>query len=345
MNVICAVRRSGGRESKLWGFMCVSAVRLFIMFVIGKENKMEYADDSILSAAEKCSTLCAVEYVLHLNAPGAKVAREAGSAIHDALKAFYGDRVGRTKALAVFSARYEDYARAYADEERLQHENVQMILDEYLKKNTIEAWAEKGMEVVSEEVERGAVAPLNNEVMFFAKVDVPIRDRNTGEKIPLDHKSTGKVSDWWLKKWGLGSQMTGYIWTYQQGEPNAGMRALINVLELGKLPTSNRKCSKHQMKYYECAPMHAKWQMVSTLRSPTALTHWYLNANRLWGKFKWIRGQMVALESVLALPMEGTFNNGCTFCDLREWCKMDRDVDYARRNFIEHRWAPWEGEE
>ena len=64
-------------------------------------------------------------------------------------------------------------------------------------------------------------------------------------------------------------------------------------------------------------------------------------------KFVALKKAFTSIELVQYLPMEGAFNNSCTFCEFQEWCRADRAPSWAEQNLKKEVWSPWQegGEE
>ena len=89
-----------------------------------------------------------------------------------------------------------------------------------------------------------------------------------GGYVVVDHKTTGFINSMWTDQWAMDGQVTGYIWAARQllrDKPVMG--AFINGVQFSKLPNDGvRKCKDHGVKYAECGPMHAKWEVVGLLK-------------------------------------------------------------------------------
>ena len=116
-----------------------------------------------------------------------------------------------------------------------------------------------------------------------------------GGYVVVDHKTTGFINAMWTDQWAMDGQVTGYIWAARQllrDKPVMG--AFINGVQFSKLPNDGtRKCKDHGVKYAECGPMHAKWEVVGLLeRNAVMVENWLAEAvpmaeglYRLWRYF------------------------------------------------------------
>lgn len=257
-------------------------------------------DNSILETVAMCSTKAVTLHILGLTSKKEKAAAFAGKCAHSALHHHF---LGKSLdiALTVFKNLYHDFSADQLVEERLAYANLTTILEEWMKHNPPEKFP---FVPVIEDAEKGLRVALVEGIDFFALVDLPVRDKDTGAISPLDHKTTGKITSWWTKKFGLGSQLTGYIWTCGQYYGEVCARAYVNAIEFGKLPDSSRKCSKHGMKYIECRHLHAKWEMLVTSRSHEQLVEWHNTAVWLAGKFRDLQ-KFGMLEMLPFVRMQG----------------------------------------
>jgi len=301
---------------------------------------MEIVDNSILTAMATCSTQAMMRYALGYTSKTAKIAAYAGKCVHRALLAHFQGKSLDT-CLETFDYSYRDFAAENLAEERLSWENVRTILNEYLRGHPLEAFP---FEPIVEYAERGLLVPLDEEedLWFFALVDLPARERNTGFLVTVDHKTTGKITAWWSKKFGLGSQMTGYIWAMRKFFGESCERAYINAIELSKLPDpTKRRCSTHRTTYAECRHLHAKWELFVTSRSEAQLAEWHRTA-LFWARryVEW-KNKIKSPEAIPFVRMHGTFNNGCTFCEFADFCKADRSPRMLE-GYVVEAWRPWE---
>lgn len=306
-------------------------------------------DNSILESVAICTTQVVMRYVWHLSPPEEAAPAFNGKCGHEALAHFFisgGDVEG---ALSVFEQLY----RKFSDEnvlpdDRLSWENTRDILEAWMTKRPIEKLP---FVPIAELIEKGYSAELAPGITFFGLVDMPTREKITNALYPCDHKFTGNITAWWLKKFRLSSQMTGYMWLTAQkfGEPVPAF--YINAIEIKKLPRSNRKCPTHKQPYIECTQNihqrfeHIKCELKVGGRTPEVMERWKAEAIYYAKKFGLIRQMFPDYDYLPAIPMEGMFNNGCTFCDFREFCAMARPANQLETMFVKEKWAPWERED
>jgi hypothetical protein len=304
---------------------------------------MEIVDNEILTSMATCSTKAMMRHALGYTAKAEKIAAYAGQCVHKALLLHFQGQ-GKDTCLQTFDALYRDYAAENLVEERLSWENVRTILVEYLKDHPLGSFP---FDPIAHYAEKGLLVPLDEkeDLWFFALVDLPARERSTGLLVPVDHKTTGRVTAWWMKKFSLGSQMTGYIWAMRQFFNESCEKAFINVIELSKLPDPvKRKCSTHKVPYAECRHLHAKWELLVTSRSEAHLQDWYQTALFWARRYREWKEKVTSVEMVPFVRMHGTFNNGCTFCEFAAFCKADRSVRMLE-GYVVDPWRPWEKED
>lgn len=307
-------------------------------------------DNSMLSTFASCSLGGVVRYVLGLTAKAAKVAADAGNFAHKVFKGHFEGRSGKD-VLAEFVSGYGDYVAANPEkiEDRLGLENLRDILEEWMVRHPLEKFQ---FEIVEAEKVRMAILSEEEKIMFFGKMDAVVREKATGLLAPLDHKTTGKVTSWWMKQFRLGSQMTGYIWLARKLFPGEEIsRAYINAVEFSKLPSSDRKCSAHstsveKVTYNQCKKQHAKWELLVTSREEEAIEEWELTAMFLARRLKELSEKITGIELVKYVRRQGAFTKGCTFCEFDAFCLEGCTKEAAERLLVEDRWEPWkEGED
>lgn len=298
-------------------------------------------DNSRLCAVATCTTKAILRYVHDLASKEEKIARFAGKIMHEALARFY-----RGMDVALVVVEFEKEYRATADElvppdDRLAYTNVVDILQEYCETHPPDRLP---FTIETEGIEKCVSAYLDDErtIELYCKLDMPVREKATGALHVCDHKTTGKVSPWWAKKFRLGSQLTGYIWSLAEEYGEVVPGAYINAIEMGKLPDSSRKCKKHGVPFYECRRQHTKFELFVTSRTPEDLENWRKDAVVL-GKRLMVLEQAygASVELVRFAPQEGKFNDGCTFCEFREFCAAQRLPEFAESMLVKDPWRPW----
>lgn len=311
-------------------------------------------DNSIMRAVLTCSTLAAVQYALHLNAKGQAPALRQGQVGHAAL-AEWLDTESPNLALKVYRAGYAaDVApavaalakgepRAEKERARLGFERTRAILKAWLEARPLATWP---LKVAAGDTELPISAPLpfalkdGRRVVFVALLDA-IAKRRTGGLWSIDHKFRKGITDWWKAKQQASAQFTGQMYLAREwGIEVAGV--YVNAIEIPEAKTSDRKCSEHGQAYKDCDTKHARHELFSTTRSAGEMAAWLATMRKVVPRWATLRDRVQTLDDIhaRAVPMEGRFNEGCTFCDLKAWCDAGRPVGGRGDWFQSHRWDP-----
>jgi len=298
-------------------------------------------DNSMLSAMAECDLREVVEFGLGYKSKAEKLAAEAGKGVHKARALFWkGEPI--QSCLMVFEEHYAPIVAAYppnANDERLLLENVREILEKILRRAEVKDYPFVPM---VDYVETGIKVPLTDGIELFALLDCPAQDVATGVLVPVDTKTTGKVTAWWSKKWRRASQLTGYAYAMGVWSQTSVNRAYVDVIELGKLPTAaSTKCRVHKVPYAECRLEHAKSEVLVTMRSPETIKKWKEAAIFLARKCQAMNAAITNIELLQYVQAPGEFNNSCTFCQFASWCGMERSLTYLQQEFIVDKWEPW----
>lgn len=297
-------------------------------------------DNSILTTTEKCSLNAVMEYVLHLRTKAPKDAAHVGNAFHKGLEwHFKGYDVER--CLSEFKREY--YAllgESPVVEERLGYTNCETILGEWLRRHPLDK-----LPFVADPalVETGVIVELDEggEFDFFAKIDAPVRAREDNTLWPMDNKTRSWINAWWIKKFRMGSQMTGYIWTLGKKFEEIVPGAFINAIQVDLLPSSERKCKKHGVKFSECSRMHMVSQLLMITRLPEVVEQWHRNAIAAARKFRVLKQVYPSVEYIPAVPQEGQFSEACTFCEFKDFCAAGKPLSWVESEFVYTKWEPW----
>ena len=52
------------------------------------------------------------------------------------------------------------------------------------------------------------------------------------------------------------------------------------------------------------------------------------------------RAEAEGLEGVVNVSMQGRFNEGCTFCAFKDFCRLGRPTRKPKAFFVEDKWDP-----
>jgi hypothetical protein len=253
---------------------------------MGADGKFRI-DGSALKAGYKCSTQATLRYGWGLTAKAEKAALLAGTAFHKAA-AEHLLGVELSQALWHFDTIYKDWAQVnVAADDKLAWMNTRLITQKWIEAHPLESeGAVRGWPFAVTHVEVPFEVPLTEvdgvEVLFVGRMDVA--GEYLGGYVVVDHKTTGFINAMWTDQWGMDGQVTGYIWAARQllrDKPVVG--AFINGVQFSKLPNDGaRKCKDHGVKYAECGPMHAKWEVVGEdTKNNRHGSPWYLGTYRV----------------------------------------------------------------
>lgn len=133
----------------------------------------------------------------------------------------------------------------------------------------------------------------------------------------------------------LSSQLTGYIWAENTERPC--FTAYINAIELGVLPTSDRKCKNHGVKYSECSWMHLNALVIGPFtRTKGQLESWRSDAIEIAASY-----YHSLQQNLNETTSRGQFTDACGRCEYQKWCLADRPLKPLNGWFRKHEWAPW----
>lgn len=296
-------------------------------------------DNSTLVPVAECSTSAALK-ALGYEGKGDRDAMDAGSTIHDGLEAHYSGK-SREESIKAFEESYEAYFPTdvrTVEEDRLSILNLRDHFTTHIDRHPIDS---QPFEVLEAEVILGMPLDDAGEIGFWIKRDLKIREKNSGFIMPLDHKTTGRVTSYWQKNWRLASQLIGYTWATgkETGEMCPG--AYVNAIELNMLPNSNRRCAAHKMKYSECRLEHTKTVLLIYECIKPVIDNWRSSAIMLSRKLINIKKHYPTLEMIQYAPMEGSFNRSCGFCSFNKYCRAGKLPHLADQFLVHKTWAPW----
>lgn len=329
-----------------------------------------YIDNSTLGTVA-CSTLALVQYGLGYRSREEAAYLQAGTAGHAAMEAFFTGQ-GVDAAMDAFRAEYEEYAAANVinPEDRLTFENTSTILQRWLDTHRLDdngwlsllnadgVWVATGIRFRPELVEIGFAYVLSDEgdIVFTGRMDAIVENAQ-GEWYTWENKFPGRIDAQWLREFQFGSQLSGYEWAAQQHTARRVVGGYLNAVEFSKLPGSTRRCQAHGTQYAECGPLHAKYELATTQRTPAQLTEWKKTALHLARRYRdlllkygvWRDGVLLAepaedaLAQIAKVRTQGTFlYRMCGNCGLRDWCHAGRDPKRAASELQLKPWAPFD---
>ena len=303
----------------------------------GSNMANEMIDNSRLKATASCHTEAVVKYVFGYQGRDEPAPRKCGKCVHSSLERFFRTGGDVAKAMEVLEFEYRVFAEENVpDNDRLAWVNIKTIMEEFYANHPIERFP---FTPVEGSEEKGVVKELYPGVSLFSLIDLQGIEKTIGGKYVIDHKSTGRVTEWWSKQFRIGSQLTGYMWSVD------AVGAYVNAIEMAKLPTpATTKCRIHKVARSECWRQHAKWELLVTTRTPQFTSWWKRDAIALAKTFFGLKEMFEGRpELIQYVGMQGVFNNSCTFCDLRDFCTAEKNPDLIESMLVYAPWVPWEG--
>lgn len=313
-------------------------------------------DNSILAATARCPTYAYVRYACGLATRKTSLALASGSALHVGL-AVWLETDDIKAAVEACADNYEPAVDRYlqkieakelpADDRRFEPEWVTAVLHQYLTRYQGK-WPFKVLKGSTEKPVSApfpdANLPSGKSVLYVARLDGIVRRWTEGGKWNLDWKSTRKASDWWISKQQTSSQFTGQRWLAEQTGSDEIEGVILAVLELPEKHRSENKCKDHKVNYQECSIRHAGSHFVYITRGRAEMEAWKWTARGLIREYDRLltRAEEDGIAAVHDIPMRGRFNEGCTFCEMKQFCDLGRNVKAAnlRATFVDQPWNP-----
>lgn len=325
-------------------------------------------DNSTLSATKKCSTLAAARYHLGLSTAEEAAPLRAGTGVHEAVAAYFQSRGDVDAAVVGLAKSYKEWAEGNVPpDDRLGYANVEKIVRRWcwahplpglpftVDPTLVEIGAQallspegvcatcdhpEGAHRLPQDACAACPCPSYTIVVFQGRLDCVPQGRD-GRWYVGDVKTTASIRPTWLKNFEMSSQFSGYCWLLEQAVKKPAAGAFVLAIELGLLPGSTKKCSRHKMPYNECSMAHANFTIVHTVREPWMLAEWQRGALALAKRFAAIQRLVTTLDDVQAVRQEGQWIDACATCDLFPWCKAGRPVDLGEAILVKNPWKPF----
>lgn len=301
-------------------------------------------DNSILTNVAKCDAWAVAANVLGLRGKEEKIAADMGSVFHSAVEQHFKGN-NREKVMEVFNMEYDKIIPVgqVLEEARFAKPNLTKIMERFIAVKPMSVFP---FDVIETERVKGMPLDPAGEFIFWVKRDALVRDQANGAVLPLDHKTTKKITDWWAKKFRLASQLTGYMWFTSEEQGVPVQECFVNGVELGLLPTSTKKCKAHGVPYSECSAEHAVFQLLRYGRSEEQIDRWKKDALILARRFAVLKSVFEGhLELLPQVSRNGSFNESCVFCEFKEWCRRGFRQADAEQFVVYDPWEPWVGGE
>ncbi len=308
---------------------------------------------------------CEASYVLsHVYGLGAKnddgVFGGLGNLIHDALEIFFTTR-NMYKALIYIERNYRSftppgYAPDPKDKKGVHFNSVLTNFESYCKANPPATWP---FDVI--DTERTVGIQIAQAVNFWFKRDMVVKYKTTGDYAPVDHKTRwGQINHFWLNKFEMESQFTGYLWASKLFGKHEGYETtdylVGNIISMAPLPSSNRICKLHDMKFSECGGYHLDSRWIFFHRTPEQLDGWKTAVKLMIPKLQDYQklkdfidkerrsGKGIDYKPLHRYPRNGAFTGACTWCEFKDWCRKGFNPLFAEEFVQPKVWAPWDEE-
>ena len=304
-----------------------------------KANKLTLSASSLENVA-KCTTKAWLSKICGLTTREESAPLKIGSAAHFGAAVWFKEQ-DREKAYQAFAGEYQEWAEMNVlDDDIRGWPNSHEVywawlcgLDEGSLPFTWEA------EQVEQHLQASWGVVNGVDVTLEGYVDLPVRERITGDRWVLDHKFTGWLKRDTIEAWKLSAQFRCYAWLWEQvtGEQVSGL--YVNAIEWSRLPKisynkpkkdgtqTERKCRTHGVPYSECRFYHANKELVPMTLMPGDLTLWQENTQELIGRLTgWIQEfeHLDPRDVIDRIPMEGTFSGACSWCEFKRFCVSGR---------------------
>lgn len=296
-------------------------------------------DNTLLCDFKKCQAMGIARHGLGLCGRGEKLAADIGNVFHAGLEAHFRGK-GIKEVAAIFEQAHRQVVPYGEVPEKAEYllENCLKIMKRFCQVRPVEKWPFEAVEF--EQVVGAELAPG---IMFWAKRDLRVRDRQTGKHSPLDHKTRhGVITDWWAQKFRMGSQLTGYCWIEQATSGELCLEAYVNAIEVKQVPGDSKKCRLHGVPYFECGVEHINMQVFTFSRTPEMIERWKGDAIGIAGQFEITSRAFPSVEYLRFAERGGAFTEGCTFCEFKKWCASDFHPDLKEELTVYAPWKPWE---
>lgn len=277
-----------------------------------------------LTEVNKCSTMAYVHKVMGLRLKEEFREPEpwtvAGSAIHAARLEHLVHR-DVDAAMDLFDEMYREYSVMANQSGKYSYVNIALLLRAWLTKTTpiVETW-----DVLS--TESFFSVELLPGIFYEGFVDAVCKRVGTAVPFCYELKTRTSESPWWLKKWPMNPQPTGYHWVLQQQYPDLIVgEPVVEVLYMDDLKPGKAKCKLHSVPKSECAAEHVNYQTIPVPRKDSDIQTWLAEARRSAQKLQQLylyKDQ--PKEGLDYADQEGIYTDACMFCDVQSFCRSGR---------------------
>src|SRR3990167_5860994 len=159
-----------------------------------------YLSASMLDAVASCSTEAVLGNVLRYASREERAELNAGLAVDKALSAWFAGKK-RGDCLSIFNSEYHAWATEnVADDDRLSYSNVYKIVSTWLDNHPVQSFP---FRVRQECIQVDFKFPIDDEFIWIGRMDLLADDLQDGHLIVVDHKTTGRISHYWARKFRL----------------------------------------------------------------------------------------------------------------------------------------------
>lgn len=172
----------------------------------------------------------------------------------------------------------------------------------------------------------GADVPVD----LIGYIDKLVRDKASGRLMLLEHKTTGKLDEAFVKRFvEYDPQTTAYILGVQTTTGETGDEAWVNAIEVKNVPSSSTKCAKHGVPFAECGPLgdirdpHVRQTFIRVQRTPARVAEFKARALDISERIVLPVAEAVAkkgVEVAMRTPRDGMFTGACDMCEYKNWC-------------------------
>jgi hypothetical protein len=299
-------------------------------------------DNSLLEDFASCEAKGIVKHALGRMSRNKKYAADLGNAGHKAMKVYFSGQ-GKDAAMRVFGVEYDKVIppgeMPNSDKaEMMERGNLTTIMEQYFDTMPLGRFP---FEVIETEKVKGV--EIGDGLKLWYTRDMLVRERVTGEILPLDHKFRfGTITSWWTGKFKNGSQFTCYLWCTEQETGSPTSKQYVNAVSFNKLPDSPKKCRVHKVPFAECRKEHCDFQLLTYSRTSEQLAKWRREVEVKAKQARVLIRGFGKKELLPFAPRTGTFNGGCVFCEFQEWCRNGFDPAMMEEYTVEGWWRPWE---
>lgn len=278
----------------------------------------------------ECDTRAVLYALGYRDSVGEMAIMKCGVAMHEGLADFF---INGNKQLAI--AKFTSHYRTWSDKNVPQidayaYDNVVRVLANWLDKNPLEKLP---FTVIPEFVECSFELPLleNGKIKFNGRPDAVVRHKTKDQIFIVDHKTTGYISDDFVRSFTLDPQMRGYIWMAREHGLNV-TGAIINAIEIKKLSDSSSECPQHKMPRKDCALRHLAYQMIPVKYNDELIDEWYKTTVAESLKLRDLLDKTPKIEYIKRQRMQGTFHRGaCINCGFFDFCAQGRNPELANK--------------